>query len=113
MQSKSYVQTLDDGDQMAPHKGPRAAGEDPQLRRMHKIGSDQEFVDLDSPKDPRSTSEKLSSVEHSGRGIDNTQTVKDPLKPAMSHGHVPSRGARIDADILAEEQEQLRRKGKI
>jgi hypothetical protein len=28
------------------------------------------------------------------------------------HGNEPSRGAKIDAEILAEEQEYLRRKGK-
>lgn len=36
----------------------------------------------------------------------------DPLGPAIFHGNEPSRGAKIDAEIMAEEQEELKRKGK-
>jgi hypothetical protein len=31
---------------------------------------------------------------------------------ARSHGNEPSKGAKIDAEIQAEEEEELRRKGK-
>ena len=37
---------------------------------------------------------------------------KDPTLPAKMHGNEPSRGAKIDAQIQAEEGEELRRKGK-
>lgn len=37
---------------------------------------------------------------------------EDPTAPARSHGNEPSRGAKIDAQILQEEQEELERKGK-
>ena len=37
---------------------------------------------------------------------------KDPTLPARMHGNEPSRGAKIDAQIQAEEEEELRRKGK-
>ena len=37
---------------------------------------------------------------------------KDPTAPAKMHGNEPSKGAKIDAQIQAEEEEELRRKGK-
>jgi hypothetical protein len=37
---------------------------------------------------------------------------KDPTLPAKMHGNEPSRGAKIDAELQAEEEEELRRKGK-
>jgi hypothetical protein len=37
---------------------------------------------------------------------------KDPTLPAKLHGNEPSRGAKIDAELQAEEEEELRRKGK-
>ncbi|PBP23507.1 hypothetical protein BUE80_DR005514 [Diplocarpon rosae] len=37
---------------------------------------------------------------------------KDPTLPAKMHGNEPSKGAKIDAQIQAEEEEELRRKGK-
>ncbi|SPO07222.1 uncharacterized protein DNG_09916 [Cephalotrichum gorgonifer] len=37
---------------------------------------------------------------------------KDPMLPAMMHNNEPSRGARIDAELMAEDAEELRRKGK-
>lgn len=37
---------------------------------------------------------------------------EDPTAPARMHGNEPSRGAKIDARIMQEEQEELERKGK-
>lgn len=37
---------------------------------------------------------------------------KDPTAPARMHGNEPSKGAKIDAQILAEEEAELERKGK-
>ncbi len=37
---------------------------------------------------------------------------KDPTLPAKLHGNEPSKGAKIDAQIQAEEEEELKRKGK-
>ena len=37
---------------------------------------------------------------------------KDPTLLAKMHGNKPSRGAEIDAEIQAEEEEELRRKGR-
>lgn len=38
--------------------------------------------------------------------------LENPLKPAQQHGNEPSRGAKIDAELQAEEQEYLERKNK-
>ncbi|EGC46824.1 conserved hypothetical protein [Histoplasma capsulatum var. duboisii H88] len=35
----------------------------------------------------------------------------DPTAPAKMHGHKPSRGAIIDAELRAEDEERLRQKG--
>jgi hypothetical protein len=37
---------------------------------------------------------------------------EDPTAPARMHGNEPSRGAKIDAQIQAEEEAELERKGK-
>lgn len=36
---------------------------------------------------------------------------KDPTLPAVMHGNEPSKGARIDAELQAEEEEMLQKKG--
>ena len=36
----------------------------------------------------------------------------DPLRPALDNGNKPSRGAEVDAELLAEDEEYLRQKGK-
>jgi nitrogen fixation protein FixH len=42
-----------------------------------------------------------------------TQRVKqDPTLPARAHGNEPSRGAKIDAQLQAEEEEYLQNKGR-
>lgn len=37
---------------------------------------------------------------------------RNPLHPAEKHGNEPSKGAKIDAEIMQDEDEELRRKGK-
>ena len=37
----------------------------------------------------------------------------DPLRAAQDHGNEPSRGARIDAELQAEEEEYLRNKKNV
>ena len=37
----------------------------------------------------------------------------DHLRPALDNGNKPSRGAEIDAEIQQEEEEYLKRKGRI
>ncbi|KAG6121189.1 hypothetical protein E4U13_005249 [Claviceps humidiphila] len=50
-----------------------------------------------------------------GEPQDDPETAalkKDPTLPAKMHGNKPSRGAEIDAQIAAEEEEELKQKGK-
>lgn len=41
-----------------------------------------------------------------------TSSITTDHNQAKDHGNEPSRGAKIDAQIQAEEEEELRRKGK-
>ncbi|KAG7095623.1 hypothetical protein E1B28_006347 [Marasmius oreades] len=66
-------------------------------------------------KDERSLANRLAAAET--QEIDNLSnktknTITDPLEPARSHGNEPSRGAKIDAELQKEDEEELERKGK-
>ncbi|KAK2751699.1 hypothetical protein CKAH01_17806 [Colletotrichum kahawae] len=69
-------------------------------------------------KDERSIANRLAAEEKKDKEDDDNDTLEtrlgkiDPTLPARSHGNEPSRGAKIDAQIQAEEEEELRRKGK-
>lgn len=70
---------------------------------------------LTDAKDERSISNRLAAEERQGEPEDDPETAalkKDPTLPAKMHGNEPSRGAKIDAQIAAEEEEELKRKGK-
>jgi hypothetical protein len=69
---------------------------------------------LDS-KDERSIANKLAAEERKGEPEDDPETAlskKDPTLPAKMHGNEPSKGAKIDAELQAEEEELLKKKGK-
>ncbi|CAI6088411.1 hypothetical protein V2G26_018555 [Clonostachys chloroleuca] len=69
---------------------------------------------LDS-KDERSIANRLAAAERQGEPEGDLETKlakKDPTLPATMHGNEPSKGAKIDADLQAEEQEILKKKGK-
>jgi len=68
-------------------------------------------------KDQRSIANKLAAEEKrddSGSGKDKSKEAKlgekDPTLPAKMHGNEPSKGAKIDAEIQAEEEEMLKKK---
>ncbi|KAH7411059.1 hypothetical protein BKA64DRAFT_372693 [Cadophora sp. MPI-SDFR-AT-0126] len=68
-------------------------------------------------KDERTIANKLAREEQreneEEEESEETRALKkDPTLPAKMHGNDPSRGAKIDAQIQAEEEEELRRKGK-
>ncbi|KAG6003342.1 hypothetical protein E4U21_002119 [Claviceps maximensis] len=70
---------------------------------------------LNDPKDERSIANRLAAEERQGEPQDDPETAalkQDPTLPARMHGNEPSRGAKIDAQIAAEEEEELKRKGK-
>ncbi|KAI8623141.1 hypothetical protein F5Y19DRAFT_394276 [Xylariaceae sp. FL1651] len=68
-------------------------------------------------KDERSIANRLANEERKLKrdeeeDPETTASKKDPTLPAKMHGNEPSRGAKIDADLQAEEEEYLQRKGK-
>ncbi|KAJ5690109.1 hypothetical protein N7462_004501 [Penicillium macrosclerotiorum] len=74
---------------------------------------------LDS-KDQRSIANKLASQEkkpnsshhHNGEYDPEAELSKqDPTKPAKMHGNKPSKGAQIDAELQADDEQRLREKG--
>ncbi|SZF03428.1 unnamed protein product [Blumeria hordei] len=73
---------------------------------------------LNDSKDQQSIANKLAhetknqKVNDKGQCSEVEQLKIDPTLPATLHNNKPSKGAKIDAEIQAEEQEELRRKGK-
>ncbi|KAI8945363.1 hypothetical protein F4801DRAFT_135815 [Xylaria longipes] len=68
-------------------------------------------------KDERSIANRLANEERKlhRKEQDDPETAaskKDPTLPAKLHGNEPSKGAKVDSDLQAEEEEYLRRKGK-
>lgn len=69
------------------------------------------------PEDQRSLANRLEAAQadEEARDKDTPEVAalkEDPTAPARMHGNEPSRGAKIDAQIQQEEQEELERKGK-
>ncbi|ORY67430.1 uncharacterized protein BCR38DRAFT_388035 [Pseudomassariella vexata] len=67
-------------------------------------------------KDQRTIANRLANEERkSDEKPDDPETAllkKDPTLPAKMHGNEPSKGAKIDAELQAEEEEYMERKGK-
>ncbi|KAK3956034.1 hypothetical protein QBC32DRAFT_321270 [Pseudoneurospora amorphoporcata] len=66
-------------------------------------------------KDERSIKNRLAAAEAADNSQQDSRETqlhkKDPTLPAKEHGNEPSRGAKIDAQIQAEEEEVLKKKG--
>ncbi|MCJ1369075.1 hypothetical protein MMC20_000283 [Loxospora ochrophaea] len=67
-------------------------------------------------KDERSIANKLAREEKRTKepepiSKEAAESQKDPTLPARNHGNEPSKGAKIDAEIQAEEEEMLKKKG--
>ncbi|EHA27988.1 hypothetical protein CBS63078_4415 [Aspergillus niger] len=82
-------------------------------------GQKNSHKNLDS-KDQRSIGNKLASQErkpesdHHHNFDQNPEaelSKQDPTKPAKVHGNEPSKGAKIDAELQAEDEQRLREKG--
>ncbi|PYH89779.1 hypothetical protein BO71DRAFT_335935 [Aspergillus ellipticus CBS 707.79] len=88
-------------------------------RSPYAEGQTHSHQELDS-KDQRSIANKLASQERKPESDHHHNFVKnpeaemskqDPTKPAKMHGNEPSKGAKIDADLQAEDEQRLREKG--
>ncbi|GAP87206.1 hypothetical protein SAMD00023353_2300560 [Rosellinia necatrix] len=85
-------------------------------REKYEEGVENSHLPNDS-KDERSIANRLANEERklNRKEHDDPETAalkKDPTLPAKLHGNEPSKGAKIDSDLQAEEEEYLRRKGK-
>ncbi|MCJ1227927.1 hypothetical protein MMC12_004586 [Toensbergia leucococca] len=82
----------------------------------YQEGKENSHNSLDS-KDERSIANRLANEEKRSNepepiSKEAAESQKDPTLPARNHGNEPSKGAKIDAEIQAEEEEYLRKKGK-
>ncbi|KAI9679453.1 MAG: hypothetical protein M1817_005475 [Caeruleum heppii] len=82
----------------------------------YKEGKPNSHLANDS-KDERSFANKLAREEKRSKEPESEDpeaalSKKDPTLPARSHGNEPSKGAKIDAEIAAEEEAELKKKGK-
>ncbi|KAJ2984288.1 hypothetical protein NQ176_g50 [Zarea fungicola] len=78
-------------------------------------GKENSHSQLD-PKDQRSIANRLaaeSAARAEGEDPETAKMKEDPTAPARDHGNEPSKGAKIDAQLQAEEQIELERKGKV
>ncbi|KAK3694828.1 hypothetical protein B0T22DRAFT_83148 [Podospora appendiculata] len=67
---------------------------------------------LNDSKDQRSIANRLAAAENQTNASDDRETAlhkQDPTLPAKMHGNEPSRGAKIDAQIQAEEEELVKK----
>ncbi|KAK3369726.1 hypothetical protein B0T24DRAFT_596435 [Lasiosphaeria ovina] len=82
------------------------------LRRAKPIPTLQRTPSLPT-EDQRSIANRLAAAERASEPPEDQEVTlqkQDPTLPAKMHGSEPSRGAKIDAKIQAEEQEMLRKK---
>ncbi|KEY68804.1 hypothetical protein S7711_00672 [Stachybotrys chartarum IBT 7711] len=66
-------------------------------------------------KDERSIANRLAAEERKSDSGDDPMTAaskKDPTLPAKMHGNEPSKGAKVDAELQADDEEYLKQKGK-
>ncbi|KAF8634973.1 hypothetical protein AX15_000696 [Amanita polypyramis BW_CC] len=99
-----------DGDQRPPKKinGPQRG----MLARQigHDVPPPKTKIDIED-QDERAIGDVLAMLAKKEKDPEeNKRTVTDPLARAISHGNKPSRGAQIDAELMAEDQQKLREK---
>ncbi|KAL7913469.1 hypothetical protein GGI35DRAFT_437499 [Trichoderma velutinum] len=85
-----------------------------QQAEKYNEGQRASHIGTDS-KDQRSIANRLAAEERRAEPGDDIETAlskKDPTLPAKMHGNEPSKGAKIDAELAADEEEYLKRKGK-
>ncbi|EKV10606.1 hypothetical protein Pdw03_7963 [Penicillium digitatum] len=89
-----------------------------QERARYAEGMPHSHKNLD-PKDGRSIANKLASQEnkpnssqhHNEYDAEAELSKQDPTKPAKLHGNAPSKGAKIDAELKADDEQRLKDKG--
>ncbi|KAL2023576.1 hypothetical protein VTK56DRAFT_2184 [Thermocarpiscus australiensis] len=99
-------QVYEAGDQRNPKASEVGSG-----TRYHE-GTANAHLQNDS-KDQRSLSNRAAAEKSSVPQESQEASLhkKDPTLPAKVHGNEPSKGAQIDAELQAEEEELLKKKG--
>ena len=59
----------------------------------------------------RNRAKQEAVQERQAEREERQHTVTNPLAPAQNHGNEPSRGAQSDAELQAEDEEMLMKKG--
>ncbi|EHK16992.1 uncharacterized protein TRIVIDRAFT_161869 [Trichoderma virens Gv29-8] len=84
-----------------------------QQAERYNEGQHGSHIGTDS-KDQCSIANRLAAEERRAEpGYDTETSIKkDPTLPAKMHGNEPSKGAKVDAELVADDEEYLRRKSK-
>ena len=102
-----------DGDQRnAPGPNPDVGMHGNDNRKDHEKGQDNSHQNLDG-KDEKSIKNKLAQAAKEEKEQNEAEDNSRPTDAARENGNEPSRGAKIDEQIEKEEEEELRRKGKL
>ncbi|RYP11304.1 hypothetical protein DL764_000122 [Monosporascus ibericus] len=93
-------------------------------RKAYEAGDQRNYKDSEVPtrpdyeqEDERTIANRLANEERkSDRDEPQSEEAKaaqrDPTLPAKLHGNEPSRGAKMDAEIQADEEATLKKKGR-
>lgn len=105
------AQVYEAGDQRNPPDSEKAENQ----AQRHEEGQENSHKAND-PKDERSIANRLEAAgpqndDESGKATaEDKLAQEDPTAPARLHGNEPSKGAKIDAEIQAEEEAELAKK---
>ncbi|KAH6888002.1 hypothetical protein B0T10DRAFT_489283 [Thelonectria olida] len=109
------------GNSSVGNRGVYEAGDQRNIKESEKEtperfeeGKENSHILTDS-KDERTIANRLAAAERQSEPEEDKETKlakEDPTLPAKMHGNEPSKGAKVDADLQAEEEEYLKRKGK-
>ncbi|KAG0706621.1 hypothetical protein DFH29DRAFT_134697 [Suillus ampliporus] len=84
-------------------------------KKKHDEAQGPVYQDIES-KDEREIGDAIAAAFKHSHTDESTSPLADPninpLGPATFHGNEPSKGAKVDAELKAEDEEELRRKGK-
>ncbi|KAL2126464.1 hypothetical protein VTI74DRAFT_855 [Chaetomium olivicolor] len=101
-------QVYEAGEQRNPKMSETGSG-----TRYHE-GTSNSHLQNDS-KDQRSLSNRAAAEKSADSGPEESREAalhkKDPTLPAKMHGNEPSKGAQIDAELQAEDEAMLKKKG--
>ncbi|KAI5846068.1 hypothetical protein BZA05DRAFT_476185 [Tricharina praecox] len=77
----------------------------------YEVGVKNSHKDTDS-KDQRTIANRLAAAEKKDKERPDHSEDSDPRAPALKHGNEPSKGAKIDAELQADDELYLKQKGK-